>query len=296
MSQVITFGNGSGAAPIETLTGNSGGAVGPTAGNINTIGGNNITVVGNPGTSTLTASVTGTTNHAVQVGNATGSLTSLAAATNGQLVIGSTGVDPVVAALTAGNNIGVTNGAGSISLAVTGTTNHSVQVGNASGSLTSLAAATNGQLVIGSTGVDPVVATLTAGSGVTITNGAGSITVATNADGFVTSTVQTTNATPTTLFSLTLGANNAANIFANVVGTISDYSATLVGTANGGARRAGAGAILIGSPTVNYTEDSAGAPNLDIIISGNNVIVQVTGIAAQTWNWRGLIQYVLQTV
>ena len=43
--------------------------------------------------------------------------------------------------------------------------------------ITSLAQATNGQLVIGSTGVDPVLATVTAGAGITVTNGAGSITI-----------------------------------------------------------------------------------------------------------------------
>jgi hypothetical protein len=39
-------------------------------------------------------------------------------------------------------------------------------------------ALTNGQLIIGSTGATPAVATLTAGTGVAITNGAGSITIA----------------------------------------------------------------------------------------------------------------------
>lgn len=48
----------------------------------------------------------------------------------------------------------------------------------ATGFLTSTAAATNGQLLIGSTGVAPVKATLSAGSGIGITNAAGSITVA----------------------------------------------------------------------------------------------------------------------
>ena len=55
-------------------------------------------------------------------------------------------------------------------------TQHSVLVGGASNAITSIAL-TNGQLAIGSTGADPSAATLTAGSGVTITNGAGSITV-----------------------------------------------------------------------------------------------------------------------
>lgn len=44
---------------IATLTGNSGGAVGPTVGNVNIVGSSGVSVVGNPGTSTLTISVTG---------------------------------------------------------------------------------------------------------------------------------------------------------------------------------------------------------------------------------------------
>lgn len=66
------------------------------------------------------------------------------------------------------------DGAGTFS-AVT-VTNHSVLIGAASNGITSLAL-TNGQLAIGSTGADPVAATLTAGTGVSITNGAGSITI-----------------------------------------------------------------------------------------------------------------------
>ena len=71
-------------------------------------------------------------------------------------------------------------------------TNHSVLVGGASNAITSIAL-TNGQLAIGSTGADPTAAALSAGTGVTITNGAGSITV--NAvGGGLTWSVVTTNA------------------------------------------------------------------------------------------------------
>lgn len=42
---------------------------------------------------------------------------------------------------------------------------------------------TNGQLLIGSTGANPVAATLTAGIGIAITNGAGSISIATTGGG-----------------------------------------------------------------------------------------------------------------
>lgn len=44
---------------VETLTGNSGGAVGPTGNNINVVGSGTVTVTGNPGTSTLTISDSG---------------------------------------------------------------------------------------------------------------------------------------------------------------------------------------------------------------------------------------------
>jgi len=57
-------------------------------------------------------------------------------------------------------------------------TNHSIALG--SGTTTALnwlGVATNGQLPIGSTGADPVLAVITAGPGITVTNGAGSITI-----------------------------------------------------------------------------------------------------------------------
>jgi len=55
MSQAGSFGTGSGpGSSVTTLTGNSGGAVPPTGGNINVIGAGGITVTGDPGTSTLT--------------------------------------------------------------------------------------------------------------------------------------------------------------------------------------------------------------------------------------------------
>lgn len=62
MSQITQFfTNNVPGGYVQTLTGNTGGAVGPTAGNINVVGdGSTITVAGNPGTSTLTISLSGT--------------------------------------------------------------------------------------------------------------------------------------------------------------------------------------------------------------------------------------------
>lgn len=50
--------------------------------------------------------------------------------------------------------------------------------GGASNAIVSTAAPTNGQLLVGSTGVAPVLTTLTPGTGITITNTAGAITIA----------------------------------------------------------------------------------------------------------------------
>ena len=57
-------------------------------------------------------------------------------------------------------------------------TDGGVLLGSGTSAITALGQATNGQLVIGSTGADPVLATLTAGANITITEGAGSITIA----------------------------------------------------------------------------------------------------------------------
>lgn len=64
--------------------------------------------------------VSNPTAHTLPVGEGSSNFTFLGPLTNGQLLIGSTGADPVAAALTAGTNISVTNGAGSISIASTG--------------------------------------------------------------------------------------------------------------------------------------------------------------------------------
>lgn len=47
------------SGPVNTLTGNSGGAVNPTLNNINIVGAGGVTVAGNNGTSTLTISLGG---------------------------------------------------------------------------------------------------------------------------------------------------------------------------------------------------------------------------------------------
>ena len=172
-------------------------------------GGTDVAVTdGGTGLSTIT-------DHGIMLGSGTGAVTALGVATNGQLPIGSTGADPVLATLTEGDGIDITNAAGAITIGVdlkangglvieaaelavdlgastiTGTlavgdggtgattlTDHGVLLGSGTGAITPLGVATNGQLVIGSTGTDPVLATLTEGEAIDVTNVAGAITIA----------------------------------------------------------------------------------------------------------------------
>lgn len=155
------------------------------------------------------------TAHGVILGEGTSPLGVTAAGTTGQVLTGVTGSDPVWAS-PASSSISITGdsggalvgaaftftggttgltfaGAGStetlggtlvVSNGGTGRatlTNHGLLVGAGTAAITQLANATNGQLPIGSTGADPVLATITAGANVTVTNGAGTITIAANA-------------------------------------------------------------------------------------------------------------------
>jgi hypothetical protein len=72
-----------------------------------------------------------TTDHAVLIGNGTGSaIGSLAVGTNGQVLVGSTGADPVFATLASSDNsIDYTTGAGTLDLSVTGTVAINAQTG-----------------------------------------------------------------------------------------------------------------------------------------------------------------------
>jgi len=92
VSQYGRFTLGTGAAPIEYVT-VGGGTVTPDAlGGIAITNGANITWTA--GVATMQADLTGTTEYAVQVGNATGSLTSLGLGLDNQFLRGNTGGAP----------------------------------------------------------------------------------------------------------------------------------------------------------------------------------------------------------
>lgn len=120
-------------------------------------GSGSITTVG--GTNALTTQLTGLTNHAVQIGAGTTTLTQSNIATDGQVFLGATGADPAFATLTStGSTITFTPGANSLNLETGSavTTSYTADSGSAvpsSGVLT----------VVGTNGI------ATSGSGSTLT-------------------------------------------------------------------------------------------------------------------------------
>lgn len=160
------------------------------------------------GTDTVTGLATA--NSATLVTNASGVPAWTASMTDGQVLIGVTGGTPILGTLTAGSNVSIVNAAGSITISATGsgtvnsgnqfelayyattgtqlsgltTQNSSALVTDASGQPAWLSSLTNGQLIIGNTGGTPTAATLTAGSGISIANAGGSITISGTGGGY----------------------------------------------------------------------------------------------------------------
>jgi hypothetical protein len=124
----ITTGGGGGGAGVASLSFGSTGLTpaGVTTGAITVAGTLN---VGSGGTGATTL-----TDGGVLLGSGTGAITALGQATDGQLVIGSTGADPVLATLTEGTNITITEGAGTITIGTTAAAYGSWIASNGAGS------------------------------------------------------------------------------------------------------------------------------------------------------------------
>ncbi len=87
---------------------------------------------------------------------------------------------------------------------------HTLPVAQGASAFNFLGPLTNGQLLIGSTGLDPVASTLTAGSGVSISNSAGSITI--NASGGGMTTVNVVSNTQTIAVNTRYICNDGATL------------------------------------------------------------------------------------
>ncbi len=168
---------------------------------------------------------------------------------------------------------------------------------------------TNGQLLIGNTtGNTLTKTTLTAGSGVSITNGAGSITIAaTGSGGSVTSvsgtgTVNglTLTGTVTTSGSLTLGGTlSGVSLTTQVTGTLPIANGG-TGATTAAAARTALGSTTVGDAVFIAADAAAGrtalvaaasGANTDITALDQDITITATGtIAADTIGFRGIPQ------
>lgn len=196
-AQFTVDGNGfvstSGTGVLNTLTGNTGGAISPVAGNINTVGTGSITIAG--AGNTLTTQLTGLTNHAVLVGAGTPTITSVGpSSATGQVLQNNVGADPSYSTATYPSTTTINqilySSANNVVSGLT-TANNGVLTTGTTGTPVITALSANGQLIIGSGSGAPLAATLTAGTGITITNAANSITIASTGGGFTWTDVTT---------------------------------------------------------------------------------------------------------
>ena len=91
-----------------------------------------------------------------------------------------------------------------------------------------------------------------------------------------------------------LGATPGSYSFEfNIAGFESTTPAGLAYTLTNGARTTGAAATILGTSDLIINREAALATaTADLIASGNNVIVRITGVAGLTLNWRVLGTYI----
>ena len=198
------------------------------------------------------------TNGGVLLGSGTGAITALGQATNGQLVIGSTGADPVLATLTGGANITVTNSAGGISIAASGLGSGTVQSVAATGTENGITLTSDG---------DSVNPTITLGGALAnVTNSQLS-----NSSVTIGSTSVALGATAATITGLTASGSFSGSFQGNFVGTtnlpdltdgngIADFTydgssaATVVVEADGSTLSVGAGGVKVADAGITATQ------------------------------------------
>lgn len=182
----ITIGLVGGGVAVEHLTGNTGGQLNPDgSNNFNTLGTGSITIAGSG--STLTTQLTGLTANSVLYGLGTATIGLVASGTTGQVLQTNTGAAPTYSTATYPSTTTVSQILySSATNTVTGlsTANRAVLTTGTTGIPVLTALAVDGQIIIGSTAGFPASATLTAGTGISITNASNSITIAVTGSGF----------------------------------------------------------------------------------------------------------------
>lgn len=99
-------------------------------------------------------------------------------------------------------------------------------------------------------------------------------------------TVQTTDATQTTIASVSVAESSLLTITGTFSGVRSTYAAAISGTFVAGIRRASGGsATLVGVTVTSNTDGVTPSFTVDADVGTNTARLRVTGIGSQTWNW-----------
>jgi hypothetical protein len=142
----------------------------------------------------------------------------------------------------------------------------------------------------GAVGPDGASNIIVGDQGITVVGDPGTNTLTISSSHAFRATVQTTDDTPTTIISTTLDTSSAVTIDALIVGLRDDDASGVGGRVTGVARRAAGGAILVGTAQVNFASEDAGG--MQVTVSGNDILVQVIGEAAQTYDWSVFLQLI----
>ena len=300
----ITIDVAAGTGVVETLTGNSGGAIAPVAGNINTVGTGSITVVGSG--NTLTTELTGLTNHSLLVGAGTTTITKVGpSATTGQILQsqGST-TDPAFSTATYPSTTTINQILYSSSANVVGgitAGNNGVLISSATGVPSFLADGTTNQVLVATTGAPPswgsiastgAITTITGDSGGAESPSAGNFTFSGGTTGL---TFAGTAATETLTGTLVLanGGTSASLTASNggIFYSTASAGAILAGTATArqmlqsGASSAPAWSTATwpATTTINQLLYSSAANTVGGITAGNNGVLISSSSGVPSW-------------
>jgi len=255
-----TFQPVSASGAVITLTGNTGGALTPTAGNFNILGTGSTTVAGSG--STLTAQLTGLTNHSVLVGAGTATITKVGPTATAGQVLQSAGssADPAFStatypATTTINQLLYSSSANVVSGLATA---NSAILNTSSGGVPSLATSPS------------VSGTITAGTGLTATTGAITATA-----GNVVITAGNLTIPATTSGAANGSIAQAGTVFMHSFGTNSTFLGFAAGkTTNTGSYNTGIGYQAL--TNVTSGQENTGIGRLacrDVTTTSNNTAV-----------------------
>lgn len=130
-------------------------------------------------------------------------------------------------------------------------------------------------------------------NGIQTDGSSGSNTLTIELTNRITGSVTTTNATPTPIATFSLGATPGVFTFDIQIACLNVTAVNGDGYfISGTARTDGATATLCGTPDKIINEEVADAADANMVVSGNDVVIQAVGIIGVTHHWRTVATYV----